>query len=264
MTVDVVTGAASGMGLACAERLAGVADHLVVVDLDATKLEKVAAGLGATPVVCDITDRAAVASLVEQVNALGPFRGLAHAAGISPTMADPRRVLDVDLVGTAILLEALRPVVGPGSAAVIFASVAKDQLVAAGDPVIDAIIDDPLAADFLDRAGEHITDGGMAYGWAKRGVARLARREAVVWGPKGGRVNSLSPGLIDTPMNALEFDHQPMMKVMLDKTPAGRFGKPEEIAATVAFLLSPDAGFISGVDVIVDGALLAGLAAAFS
>jgi NAD(P)-dependent dehydrogenase (short-subunit alcohol dehydrogenase family) len=146
---------------------------------------------------------------------------------------------------------------------VCFSSIAPYHLVPVGDPELDPIVDDPLAPDFLDRIAERITDTGLAYSWAKRGVIRAARRAAVRWGPKGGRCNSIAPGLINTPMNAQEFEQQPIMKVMLDNTPLGRFGEPAEIANVVTFLLSDQASFVSGTDIVVDGAVLQGLAAAF-
>ena len=95
MTVTVITGAASGMGRVCVERLRGTTEHLVAVDLRAPDIE------GVVGVACDVADPGAVGLLVEKVEGLGPFRALAHAAGVSPTMAAARRVLEVDLVGTA-------------------------------------------------------------------------------------------------------------------------------------------------------------------
>jgi NAD(P)-dependent dehydrogenase (short-subunit alcohol dehydrogenase family) len=113
--VVVVTGAANGMGRACVERLRGHVDHLVAVDLDAPDIE------GTMPVACDVSDRAAVDRLARDVSGLGAFRGLAHAAGISPTMDDVRRIFEVDLLGTQLVLDAFEPLVRPGSAAVCFA-----------------------------------------------------------------------------------------------------------------------------------------------
>jgi NAD(P)-dependent dehydrogenase (short-subunit alcohol dehydrogenase family) len=249
MTVTVVTGAASGMGRACAEQLRGRADHLVAVDVRDPGID------GAIGVRCDITDRSAVEELVGRVRGLGPFAGLAHAAGLSPTMADPRRIVEVNLVGTVHLLDAFEPLVVPGSAAVCFASSAGYLPLELLGPELAELVNGPRAEGFLDRAGALLHDSGMAYAWSKKGVQLEAAKAAVRWGPRGGRVVSVSPGLIDTPMGRQEFEQQPIMQQMLDHTPLGRLGQAEEVAALVAFLLSTDASFVSGIDILIDGAL---------
>jgi NAD(P)-dependent dehydrogenase (short-subunit alcohol dehydrogenase family) len=256
MSVAIVTGAASGMGRQCVDRLRGLADDLVVVDLEAPAIE------GTIGLSCDVSDPDAVAALAEQVRQLGPFRALAHAAGISPTMADARRVFDVDLVGTERLLTAFEPLVVTGSAALCFSSMAAYQLAPFATAEVDALLDDPMAPDFLERAVALFPDSGMAYGLAKRGVVRAAARAAVRWGPGGGRVNSLAPGIIDTPMGRQELEQQPMMRTMLEQVPLGRLGEADEVAAVVAFLLSEEASFVSGIDILVDGANVPGMAAA--
>jgi NAD(P)-dependent dehydrogenase (short-subunit alcohol dehydrogenase family) len=244
------------MGRSCVDRLRGMADDLVVVDLAPPAIE------GTIGVACDVSDPEAVAALAEQVRQLGPFRALAHAAGISPTMADARHVFDVDLVGTQRLLDAFEELVVTGSAAVCFSSMAAYQLAPYATAEIDALIDEPMAPDFLDRAIGLFPDSGMAYGLAKRGVIRASARAAVRWGARGGRVNSLAPGIIDTPMGRQELEQQPMMRTMLDQVPLGRLGEADEVAAVVAFLLSDEASFVSGIDVLVDGANVPGMTAA--
>jgi NAD(P)-dependent dehydrogenase (short-subunit alcohol dehydrogenase family) len=255
MTVAVVTGAASGMGRACIERLRDVADSLVAVDLQAPDIDRTVG------VACDISDADAVDALVARVREFGPFRALAHSAGISPTMAGARRVFEVDLVGTQLLLDGFEALVVPGSAAVCFASSAAYSIAPFADAEIDALIDEPLAPDFLDRAATAYADSGLAYGLAKRGVIRAVGRAAVRWGPRGGRVNSVSPGLIDTPMGRQEFAQQPIMREMFERTALGRFGEPGEVADVVAYLVSDAASFITGIDVLVDGGMTQGMAA---
>jgi NAD(P)-dependent dehydrogenase (short-subunit alcohol dehydrogenase family) len=246
------------MGRLCVESLRGTTDQLVAVDLRAPQID------GTVGIACDISDPTAVADLVTEVQTLGSFRALAHAAGVSPSMAHSRRVLEIDLVGTALLLDAFEPLVEPGSAALCFSSSSAYQVALQGiDPELQALVSDPRAPGFLDDAVDRLPDSGMAYAWAKRGVIAVAARAAVAWGRRGGRVNSLAPGLIDTPMGRLEAEQQPVMKLMLEKTPLERLGQPGEVAAVVAFLLSESASFISGIDVLVDGAMLQGLIEAF-
>jgi NAD(P)-dependent dehydrogenase (short-subunit alcohol dehydrogenase family) len=250
MTVGIVTGAASGMGRACVHRLRGTVDHLVAVDLREPEID------GAVGVACDVSDPAAITALVERVSELGPFRSLAHAAGLSPTMADPRRIIDVNLVGTVLLLDGFEPLVSPTSAAVCFSSSSAYSLPPeALSSELWQLLSDPRADRFSDRAAALFTHSGLAYAWSKKGVQLEAARAAVRWGRRGGRVNSLSPGLIDTPMGRLEFENRPMKQAMLENTPLGRLGTAHEVASVVAFLLSEDASYVSGIDVLVDGAL---------
>jgi NAD(P)-dependent dehydrogenase (short-subunit alcohol dehydrogenase family) len=244
------------MGRACVNRLRDQGDHIVAVDLETPDIK------GVEGIACDVSDAAAVSRLADRVRELGPFRALVHAAGISPTMADARRVFEVDLVGTELLLDAFEQLVEDGSSAVCFASSAAYQITMLGpNPELDAFVEDPNADGFLDEAATRFDDSGIAYAWAKRGVIRAAARAAVTWGRRGGRVNSISPGLIDTGMGRREFEAQPAMQVMLDNTPLGRVGLAEEVAALVAFLVSDQASFISGIDILIDGGGFEGLKA---
>ena len=248
MTVGIVTGAASGMGRACIDQLRDSVEHLIAVDLRTPYID------GTIGVACDVSDPASVLQLADRVRALGTFRLLAHAAGLSPTMAQPRKIVAVNLVGTALLLDAFEPLAVQGSAAVCFASSAGyaiplDLL----GPDYAQLIHDVRDEDFLDRVEALISDSGLAYAWSKKGVHLEAAAAAVRWGAHGARVTSLSPGLVDTPMGRQEFEQQPVMRGMLDATPLGRLANASELAAVAAFLLSDAASYISGVDLLVDG-----------
>ena len=130
--------------------------------------------------------------------------------------------------------------------------------------MLDAPLDDHILTRLRQAAGEMIEDSGAAYGVAKRGVQRLVQRAAVDWGIRGGRINSVSPGMIDTPMGRQEFEAQPMMQVMLDMTPLAREGTADELADAVAYLLSDAASFVTGTDLLVDGGVVAALRTAAS
>jgi NAD(P)-dependent dehydrogenase (short-subunit alcohol dehydrogenase family) len=252
-TVVVVTGAGSGMGRACVDAVRELADVVVAVDLREPD------AVGTVGVACDVSNREAVAALATRVGELGPLRGLVHAAGISPTMGDARRVLAVDLVGTELVLRAFEPLVGSGSAAVCFSSSAAYAVAPFVDADMEALVADPLAVGFLDRAVEAVGgDSGFAYALAKVGVIRAAARAALRWAPRGGRVSSLAPGLIDTPMGRRELERQPVMRDQLAQTPLGRLGDPGEVASVAAFLLSDAASYVTGIDVLVDGGQLQG------
>ncbi|MFF7593550.1 SDR family oxidoreductase [Streptomyces mirabilis] len=267
-TVGIATGAGRGMGEACARRLADMVDVLLLVDRDEAAVTAVAkdfsdSGLRAVaePFALDVGDREGMGRLAERVAELGRLRAVAHAAGISPTMADWRRIFEVDLVGTALLAETLRPLATTGTAMVYFASMSPLLARVDPDPAVAAILDDPLDPDFLDKIhdalGPTIENTAMAYPWAKHGVHRFARKEAVRLGPVGARACSLSPGIIDTPQGRQEASTHASMQRLIDATPLGRTGSSEDVASVVAFMLSDEAGFLNGIDILVDGGVFA-------
>src|SRR3984957_1163738 len=268
MTVGIVTGAARGMGAACAARVADLVDILLLVDRNESTLAAQADTLAAAktradvePFVLDVKDGAGITRLAARVSELGPLRAVAHAAGVSPTMADWREILTINLVGTALLVDACRALAQSGTAVVCFASVAPLLALGPDGVPADAVLDDPLAADFLEKireaVGPDIEDPGMAYTWSKRGVHRLVRREAVAFGEVGARICSVTPGIIDTPMGRQEAEARDISEMLVSLSPIGREGSADEVAVGAAFLLSDEATFINGIDLPVDGGLVA-------
>lgn len=254
---DVVIGAGSGMGAAVAKALAGRGRRLLLADRDAASAANLAAGLSGDveAVACDITDAAAVTALVRRSGALG---ALVLTAGLSPNMGDGRRIFAVNLVATDAVVRAFESVLAPGAVGVCFASSAAHLVPA--DPKIDALLDDPASPTLLDdlAAAGLVAHSGAAYAFSKRGVVRLVQRRAAIWGAAGARLLSLSPGIVDTPMGRLEKANQPAMAGLISGSALAREGRPEEIAAVVAFLVSDAASFLTGTDVLVDGGSVAG------
>lgn len=269
MTVGIVTGAARGMGAACAARVADMVDDLLLVDRNEAPLAAQTDDLARAntraavePFVLDVKDGDGIARLMARASELGPLRAVAHVAGISPTMADWREILTVNLIGTARLVDACQPLAVEGTAVVCFGSVAPLLALGPADVPADAVLDDPLDSDFLERiraAVPEVEDPGMAYTWSKRGVHRLVRRKAVPFGQVGARICSVTPGIIDTPMGRQEAAARDTNDMLVQMAAIKREGMAEEVAAGAAFLLSDEASFISGIDLPVDGGVVAAL-----
>jgi NAD(P)-dependent dehydrogenase (short-subunit alcohol dehydrogenase family) len=260
------------MGRAAALRLSKDFDVVVAVDINEDAAAEAAAAIPGgkgRPFAADVSSRESMNELAEFTRSLGDFGALAHAAAISPTMADWRRLVTVDLVGTALILEAFEPLAGPGSAACCFSSCSAYLIPEPYDPEVLAVLDDPLAVDLLEKI-EALGDRGpaassqAAYPWAKRAVIRLMQRTAISWGKKGARVVSISPGIIDTPQSQQELEGSDFMKFMVANIPLARMGDSDEVADFVAYLLSPGASYLSGIDVLIDGGLMPALNAAIA
>ena len=263
MSVLVVVGT-GGMGMAIARRC-GSGQRVVLADVGPDTLDLAASALQAeghdvTARRVDVTDRASVEELAATASSLGPVRALAHTAGVSPVQAPADLVLAVDLVGAAHVLDVFAGVVAPGGAGVVISSMAAHlvpPLAADVEAAIVAASADELAA--LPAAREAAVDPGIAYAFAKAAVAVRVRAAATSWGRAGARVNSISPGVIATPMGHMELAGASgdFMRQMVDSSATGRLGTPDDIAAATEFLLSSRASFVTGTDLLVDGGAVA-------
>jgi NAD(P)-dependent dehydrogenase (short-subunit alcohol dehydrogenase family) len=261
-SVAVVTGGAGGVGLACARRF-GRAHLLVVADvsrdrLDAAVAELRAGGADVEGVVCDVSEPSQVAELARVAGERGPFRALAHTAGISPPLAtDPRQVFDVNLGGTRRVLDAFLPLAVSGTAAVCIASIGAYRRPFAE---YDAVLTEHEGDELWERLravtpiAEH---ANVAYALAKRAVIHLCEAQARPWGERGARIVSVSPGNVDTVMGRSALDKG--ASLLVDAARPSRPARADEIAAAVEFLCSDDASYVSGCDLRVDAGTVANL-----
>jgi NAD(P)-dependent dehydrogenase (short-subunit alcohol dehydrogenase family) len=251
--VSVLTGGAGGIAGACARRLAD-RGPVLLADFDRSRLEAAAVALGGDvhTAVCDVADPASVAALATRAAELGPLGALVHTAGLAPPAPhDPRRVLEVNLAGTARILDAFVELASPGTVAVCIASLAGHRAFAAE---YDELLSDPLAPDLYERLDG--ADVLRTYSISKRGVMLECRRRAAAWGAKGARIVSISPGLVvDTSIGqAAATIHA---GAYVEQSAAKRAGVAADIAGAVAFLTSGDAAYVTGCDLLVDGGVVA-------
>lgn len=258
----LITGANGGMGRVTAELAAVQGYQLVLTDLASTDLDGLSRAFSSTLAVSplDVTDAAAIDALANDLQQLGGIDAIVHTVGVSPNMADWRRVIDIDLIATARFLEAMRPILRAGGAAVCISS--SSAYMAPPNPDIDQLLADPLAKDAraaLDHmADSPLTDSGLAYSYAKRALQQFVARQAAPWGSEGKRLVSVSPGLIDTAMGRMEYDASENFTALKQMIALGELGKPEDIAEMALFLVSDQAKYVTGCDILVDGGLIAG------
>jgi NAD(P)-dependent dehydrogenase (short-subunit alcohol dehydrogenase family) len=209
----------------------------------------------------DISSRDSVHALAELAASLGAMKGVIHAAGLSPTQAAPETILKVDLYGTALVLEEFGNVIAPGGSAVVIASQSGHRLPALSEEQNKALAltptDDLLALPMLQP--NQIKDSLHAYQMSKRGNSLRVMAEAVRWGKRGARVNTISPGIIFTPLAKDEFagPRGPGYRRMIEVSAAGRVGTADEVASVAALMMGPEGGFITGSDFLMDGGVTA-------
>jgi NAD(P)-dependent dehydrogenase (short-subunit alcohol dehydrogenase family) len=209
----------------------------------------------------DVSQRTSVQALVDAAIAIGPVTGVIHAAGVSPSQAPAATILKVDLYGTALVLELFGNVIAPGGAGVVIASQSGHRL-----PPLSATDNAALATtpteDLLSLpllSPDLVTDPLNAYQLSKRGNSLRVAAEAVRWGQRGARINTISPGIIITPLarDELSGPRGDGYRRMLALSPAGRAGTPDEVGHVGALLMGPDGAFITGSDFLMDGGVTA-------
>jgi len=262
--VTVVIGAGS-IGQAIARRVSA-GKHVLLADLKKENADAAAkvlqdAGFETTTAMVDVSSRASVHALVETAVAIGQVTGVIHAAGVSPSQASPATILKVDLYGTALVLEEFGNVIADGGAGVVIASQSGHRLPGLSTEQNAALaltpVEDLLALPMLQP--DQVKDSLHAYQIAKRGNSLRVMAEAVRWGKRGARVNTISPGIIFTPLarDELTGPRGEGYRRMIKLSAAGRGGTPDEVGTVGALLMGPDGGFITGSDFLMDGGVTA-------
>jgi NAD(P)-dependent dehydrogenase (short-subunit alcohol dehydrogenase family) len=253
------------IGQAIARRV-GVGKHILLADLRQENAEAAAqvlenVGYQVSVATVDASTRDSVHALVDAATDLGEVTGLIHAAGVSPSQASPTTILKVDLYGTALVLEEFGSVIAAGGAGVVIASQSGHRLPPLTLEQNKALATSPteelLDLPFLQPG--KVTDPLHAYQLSKRGNSLRVMAEAVRWGKRGARLNTISPGIIVTPLakDELTGPRGDGYRHMIEASAAGRAGTPDEVATVGALLMGPDGGFITGSDILMDGGVTA-------
>jgi len=266
--IAVVIGSGS-IGVAIARR-AAVGKHLLLADFDEDTMAGVAEqlrgeGHDVTTHRMDISDHHSVSALADSAAAMGEVTRVVVAAGVSPVQATTERVLHVDLLGTAYVLEEFGRVIAPGGTGVVIASMAGHMGDGFSKEVEHALAYTPTT-ELLDLpflAPDQVGDSGQAYTLAKRANALRVQAAAVSWGGRGARVNCLSPGIISTPLAQDEMSgpFAAGYRTMITTSAAGRMGTPSEVGDIAAWLLSAGSSFVTGADLLIDGGVIAAMKA---
>jgi NAD(P)-dependent dehydrogenase (short-subunit alcohol dehydrogenase family) len=258
--IIVVIGTGS-IGQAIARRI-GAGKHILLADIrqennDAAAKILSEAGFTVSTTIVDIASRESVQQLVKTAKTIGSVTGLILAAGISPSQATPDTILKVDLYGTALVIEQFGAVIEEGGSGVVIASQSGHRLPSLSVEQDKALATTPteelVSLPFLQS--DQVKDSLHAYQLSKRGNSLRVKAAAVSWGKRGARINTISPGIILTPLAKEELSgpRGDSYRRMLEISPAGRAGTPDEVANVAALLMGPDGAFITGSDFLMDG-----------
>ena len=258
--VMILTGAGQ-IGMAIARRM-GYGMKIVIGDKRPENAQAIAkimndAGFDVIPVEMDLSSRVSIQNMIAEAQKYGDITMLVNAAGVSPSQAPIEAILKVDLYGTAVLLEEVGKVIAPGGVGVTISSQSghrMKQLTPEEDEQLACTSTEELLNLPLLQP-ENIRDTLHAYQLAKRCNEKRVMAESVKWGEKGARINSISPGIIVTPLAIDEFNgpRGDFYKNMFVKCPAGRPGTADEVANVAELLMSDKGAFITGADFLIDG-----------
>ena len=259
---DVILWTGAGqIGMAIARRM-GYGKKIVVGDKNLENAKAIAtvmneAGFDVVPMETDISSRESILNLIAEGQKYGEIAMLINAAGVSPSQAPVEAILKVDFYGTAVLLEEVGKVIREGGVGVTISSQSGHRMPALGNEIDEQLAVTPteqlLSLEVLKP--ENIKDTLHAYQMAKRCNEKRVMAESVKWGEKGARINSISPGIIVTPLALDEFNgpRGDFYKNMFAKCPAGRPGTADEVANVAELVMSEKGAFITGADFLIDG-----------
>jgi NAD(P)-dependent dehydrogenase (short-subunit alcohol dehydrogenase family) len=264
MEVIVVIGAGS-IGQAIARRVSA-GKHVLMADIrlenaDAAAKTLSEAGFDVSTAIVDVSSRESVHALTATAAALGNVSGLIHAAGVSPSQASPATILKVDLYGTALVLEEFGNIIVNGGSGIVIASQSGHRLPALTPEQNNALAtthaEGLLSLPFLQP--DQVKDSLHAYQLSKRGNSLRVMAEAVRWGKRGARINTISPGIVITPLakDELAGPRGEGYRRMIERSAVGRAGTPDEVGAVGALLMGRDGAFITGSDFLMDGGVTA-------
>ncbi len=256
--VAVLIGSGS-IGQAIIRRV-GAGKHVVLGDLKKDAADKAAeilenAGFETSTIAVDISSRESILNLIEHAKKFGAIKNLVNAAGVSPSQAPVSAILKVDLYGTAVLLEEFGKIISDGGSGVVISSQSGHRLGALPEEQNTALATSPTEEILNLQFLKDITDTLKAYQYSKRCNVLRVMYEATRWGKRGATINSISPGIIITPLAADELrgPRGEGYRNMLKASPAGRAGTPDEVGDLAEFLMSSRGKFISGADFLIDG-----------
>ncbi|MBS4698474.1 SDR family oxidoreductase [Aeromonas media] len=256
--VVVLVGAGS-IGQAIARRI-GAGKHVVLADISQINAETAAktleeAGFDTSVLVVDLSSRASIIELVQHAQNHGTVMQLINAAGVSPSQASVETILKVDLYGTAVLLEEFGKIIGEGGSGIVISSQSGHRLGNIPPEESEQLAMTPTEELLALPLIQGIDDTLKAYQYSKRCNVLRVMYEATAWGKRGATVNSISPGIIITPLanDELKGPRGEGYRTMLGLCPAGRAGTPDEVGDLGEFLMSHKGRFMTGTDFLIDG-----------